>query len=140
MGELVKGKIVGGCCGGEGPRWGVGGTRGQSAAVRVTPSPARCWEQATQPNAARDCSWGRKRMSCCGGCWLLSWRREEKPVLLWGRAAGWPVAGGGTAAHWRCKGKREKEGGKGVTASLSNKGFMPFYHGYYYIMFIYLFI
>ena len=27
---------------------------------------------------------------------------------MWGRAAGWPVAGGGIAAHWRCKGKERK--------------------------------
>ena len=58
MGELVKGKIVGGCCGGGRPRWGVGGTRGQPAAVRATRSPSRCWEQATEPTAARGCSWG----------------------------------------------------------------------------------
>ena len=64
-------------------------------------------------------------------------------MLLWGRAAGWPVAGGGTAAHWRHKGKREKEGGKegkGVTASLSNKGFMPFYHGYYYYVYLFIYL
>ena len=29
MEELEKGKIVGGCCDGGGPRWGVGGTRGR---------------------------------------------------------------------------------------------------------------
>ena len=66
MGEL-KGKIVGGCCGGGGPRWGIGGTRGQSAAVRATRSPARYWEQAMQPTAARGCSWGGR------GAALLWW-------------------------------------------------------------------
>ena len=56
-GGTSKSKVVGGCCGGGGPRWGVGGIRGQSAAVRATRSPTRCWEHATQPTAARGCSW-----------------------------------------------------------------------------------
>ena len=113
MGELVKGKISGGCCGGGGPRWGVGGTRGQSAIVRATRNPTRCWEQASQPAAACGCSWRGRRPALLW--WLLVAVVEEgrETNVAVGRAAGWPVAGGDRAAHWRCKEKREKKRGEG---------------------------
>ena len=43
--------------------------------MRATRSPARSWEQATQPTAARDCSWGGRGSALLGSC--SRWRRRK---------------------------------------------------------------
>lgn len=86
MEELEKGKTVSGCCGGGGPRWGVGGTRAVGCCEGDT-QPYSLLGQATQSTAARGYSW-----------W---WK---KATLPW-----WLLKGG-----WLAAASRPAIGGKGV--------------------------